>query len=780
MKSVFALAILAAALLVLASCASKSASRQAGGSQSGVKIYRDQCLRCHGASGEGVAGKHDEPLYGERSIESLTRLIARTMPEDKKQKCSSEEARAVAEYIHGAFYSPQARAKTNPARINFSRLTNRQFRESIADLIGSFRPLKQATNGGGWHAEYYQSKGMNKKEKKVIERTDRSVNFDFGTNSPMEGITADQFSIAWTGSLIAADTGMYEFRITTPNGTRLYLNTDLAAGDSNRRDDSDAKRQPALIDLWVSSGAMIREGVAQMFLLGGRTYPMRLDYFKFKEKTASVKFEWKPPHGPWQVVPAVALSTEPSSMVSVVATPLPPDDASVGYERGTSVSKAWHEATTKAAVEAAAQIEARLELLADVKDNATNRVERFKEFCAAFAERAFRRPLSPELRQAFVESHFGPKVAPEAAVKRTVMLVLTSPRFLYPDVPGSTDDHAVAARLSLALWDSLPDAALREAAGRSEIHTREQVRSQAARLMQAPRARTKLREFFQHWLAIQDAEDITKDKKAFPDFNEVIVADLRVSLEKFVEHVVWGESSDYRQLLQADYLFLNDRLAAFYGASGRPGGDFTLVKFDPDERAGVFTHPFLLSAFSYHKSTSPIHRGVFLTRNVLGRFLKPPPMAIEFMDDRFDPSLTMREKVTQLTSKDACMSCHVTINPLGFSLENYDAVGRYRKMDNNKPVNAEADYTTTDGKMIRLRGPRDLAEHAVTSAEARRGFVRQMFQQTAKQPPAAYGADTLQRLDAGFVESGHHIRNLLVEIAVTAATHGIPTQVSSK
>ena len=91
--------------------------------------------------------------------------------------------------------------------------------------------------------------------------------------------------------------------------------------------------------------------------------------------------------------------------------------------------------------------------------------------------------------------------------------------------------------------------------------------------------------------------------------------------------------------------------------------------------------PFLMSALAYHKNTSPIHRGVFITRNIVGRALKPPPAAIEFMDDRFDPSLTMREKVTELTRPAACMGCHSTINPLGFSLEHYDAVGRWRTVD---------------------------------------------------------------------------------------------------
>ena len=98
----------------------------------------------------------------------------------------------------------------------------------------------------------------------------------------------------------------------------------------------------------------------------------------------------------------------------------------------------------------------------------------------------------------------------------------------------------------------------------------------------------------------------------------------------------------------------------------------------------------------------------------------------------------------------------------------------------DKPIDAQSDYTAPDGQVLRLRGPRDLADHAVTSADARRGFVRQLFQQTVKQAPVAYGADTLPELDAGFVESGYHIRKLLVDVAVTAATHGVTNQPATR
>ena len=782
---------------VLAACAGRRggsgetpAVKPVASGRSGESIYRQDCARCHGMQGEGVAGQYDETLHGEQSVASLARYIHRTMPDDRKEKTSETESLAVAEYIHGAFYSPQARARNTRAHIEFSRLTQRRYRESVADLLSGFTPVRRATKPGGLQAEYFQSNGMNKKEKSVLKRTDPVVRFDFGTNSPTAGITADQFSIAWSGSLLAPDSGEYQFRVTTPNGARLYINTDLAAGDSNRRDDSDAKRELALVDLWVSSGGAERQGSGSLYLLGGRSYPLRLDFFKFKEKTAAIRLEWKPPQGPWTPIPASVLSPEPSSATPVIGTVFPADDASLGYEHGASVSKEWWQSVTRAGTETSERVAARIGHLADLPSKMTNRADlapRMQEFCARFAERAFRRPLDADLRHRVVDAWFKPEVALEDSVKRSVLATMTSPRFLYPESLGRHDDHTVAARLALVLWDSLPDEALRKAADRGELSSPDQVRAQARRMVQDPRTRAKLRGFFDHWLDAHEADDIAKDPKAYPGFDAELVQDLRASLNHFVDAVVWSEASDYRQLLLSDELHLNGSLRRYYGvetavgpsgtthARGNPQAQpdddaFIAVRFDPAQRAGVLTHPFLLSVHSYYRSSSPIHRGVFLTRKVLGRFLKPPPMAIEFMDDRFDPSLTMREKVTQLTDKPQCMACHATINPLGFSLEQFDAAGRFRTEDNRKPVDAVTEYLTADGKTLTLRGPRDLARHAAESPEARRGFVRQLFQYTVQQDPSAFGSDRLQQLDSAFQQSGCHIRQLLVEIAVQSAT----------
>jgi mono/diheme cytochrome c family protein len=740
----------------------------------GKEIYARHCAECHGENGEGSVEDGIDPLVGDRTLLALSRYIDRQMPEEDPALVTGDDARKVAAYIMDAFYGPEARARQlPPPKKAFARLTNRQFRESVADLIGSFGVVHPVGEGTGLRAEYFQSDGMNKKARKGFDRLDSVLDFDFGEGSPGDGISADQFSIAWDGSLLARATGWHEFRITTPNGARLYLNGEAQDGDNNHRDDSAARRQVALIDAWVSSGDTAREESARAFLLAGRSYPLRLDYFKYQEARGSVRLEWKLPNAQWAVLSAPDISPAPASRVTVVSADLPPDDGSEGYERGTAVSKAWHEATTAAAIDAANQIVARLNRLSRTRESDDNRIEGLKTFLATLAERAFRRPLDDALRQQYVERLFTPDVTPDEAVKRSAIMILKSPRFLYPEIGAEMDSFTVASRLALGVWDSIPDQALLDAAKADALRTPEQVREQVQRMMADPRAKAKLAVFFQRWLKLDAEGDLLKDPEHFPDFTPEIVADLRRSLELFVEGIVWSEASDYRELLQSDAIPMNERLAEFYGVELPEGDGFRLVKMDPVKRAGVITHPYVLSRLAHHDGTSPIHRGVFLTRNVLGGFLKPPPQAIAFDDHGFDPEMTMREKVTKMTSDRSCMTCHDTINPLGFSLENFDAVGRFRTLEiNNKPIDPTSEFLTFEGELIHFSGPRDVADHAADSTAARRGFVRQLFQSVIKQSPAVYGHDTLDRLDQDFVASGYHIRNLFTELNVLAALHG--------
>lgn len=724
----------------------------------GRAIFRQHCAKCHGKNGEGVKGKYDDALHGDWAVEKLTRVIEKTMPEDDPDKINGPQVEAVARYIYDAFYSREARARNHPARVELARLTNRQYVHTVADLLGRFAEKDggSATGERGLRATYFGNRNFNRE---ITQRVDRVVDLNYGTNSPFpEKTGTNGFSMQWRGSIIADETGDHEFALQTPNGVRLWINDD----------------DTPLIDGSVSSGEF-SEHKAVRRLIGGRAYPLRLEFFKERrDKKAAITLLWKPPHGAQEPIPARNLSTARATPTFVLTTPFPPDDSSVGYERGVAVSKGWDDATTQAAIEVANHVVQRVDRFARTRAKDTNRVAKAQAFCEEFVTAAFRRPLSAEQKRLHVSNVFKSAPTPEDAVKRVVLLALKSPRFLYLGLDGAQpDDFEVAARLSFGLWDSLPDAELTRLAAQGALRTEEQVRAQARRLLGDARARAKVRAFLHHWLQMNHVEDFAKDAALYPGFTPEIVSDLRASLDLFLDDVVWSESSDYRRLLLEDDLFINNRLAKFYGVDTNVTDDFLKVSLDPRQRSGVITHPYLLAAFSYPKASSPIHRGVFLTRNIVGRALKPPPMAVSFNEADFAPNLTMREKVAELTRPQACQGCHSVINPLGFSLEHYDAVGRFRTRDGGKPIDAASDYLTDGGETVRLKGARDVAEFAVGSEHAHRAFIEQLFHQVVKQPARAYGPDTLERLRGAFVNSGFNIQKLLVDIATLAAWHGV-------
>ena len=770
---------------------------------SGARIYLEKCAACHGKQGEGVQDRFENKLFGDETLAQLTERIAETMPEEDPDSCVGADAEAVARYIFDEFYSYEARlAKglVSRPRVELSRLTVAQYRNAVADLVGQFTPQPSDRRPAGFVpryrirngkkspdpdlyergllAAYSQSKQMNKRDRLVMMRVDSQIDFDYGAGSPDEEIDPEAFSITWSGSIKTRSTGHYEFRITTPNGVRMYLNADSATQRGKLRDDDSATIRARLIDGWVSSGEE-RTLRGRVFLLGGRSYPLRIEYFKYLDPTASIRLEWKPPHGIWSVVDEQVLRTTPAMRTFVVDTPFPADDRSLGYERGSSVSSEWHNAVSNAALATADEIISRLPILLGKAQTDSQDRAAYAKFAKQFASRAFRRPLTDAETQLYGDRLFE-NGTPEEAVRRAVLLTLTSPHFLYTDLSPSDQPpsaHTIASRLAFALWDSVPDHELERAAHDGKLATAEQVEAQAKRMLNDPRARAKMRDFFEHWLELEE-RDLAKDKQMYPEFDEAVVADLRTSLELFVEEVVWGDSSDYRELLQADYLLLNQRLQELYGQPPKkPNGKSQLnhpyakVSSKQEGRSGILTHPYLLSAFAYHNNTSPIHRGVFLTRNIVGRHLKPPPVAVAFENSDFAPELTMREKVTELTRDQACLSCHEVINPLGFALESFDAVGRWRTEENEKPIDASASYTSAEGATVPINSPRDIANFAVQSPAAQRAFVKQIFQHLVKQNSVGYGPETIDQLREKFVADQFHIRKLLVHVASRAATH---------
>jgi len=704
-------------------------------------------------------------LKGKRSVAELTDFIAKSMPPGKVH-VEAADAKKLGTFVYNSFYSPLAQERNRPARVSLLRLTVNQYRNSVMDLISIPHQPVPTENPGGLYGEYFKGRDQNSNNR-AFKRIDPEVNFDFGNQAPgKEGFDAHFFSIAWQGDVLAPDTGEYEFLVRSDQSCLLYVN---------------GWKKP-LIDAQVRSSNS-NDFKATIHLIGGRAYPIRLVFVKAgqgvdntaktKEKPpvkAFVQLLWTRPQHATEPIPSFCLFTQTDVPSFVPSTTFPPDDRSMGYERGSSVSREWDEATTNAALEVATYVTDNLADVTGAQENAKDRKDRLISWSKHFVERAFRRPLTPDLEQKYVSRSFDVAATLEGAIKRVVILALKSPRFLYREIPFGPrpDRYTLASELSFNLWDTLPDFELMRAAEAGELDQEDGLSRQIQRMANDPRAWAKLRGFLLHWLKVDEVPDIVKEPKHYPDFDVAVASDLRTSLELFLQQKAWKGNSNYRDLMLSPDQFINGRLAKIYGVNLPPNSPFQPVQMDPNERIGVITQPYLLTRFAYLDGSSPIHRGVLILRNLLGRMLNPPPAAFAPLAANLHPDMTTRQRVALQTSPEMCNACHGIINPLGFTLEKFDAIGRIRSTDNGKSIDCSGSYEPILGQAVEFRGAVDLAKYLANSDESHSAFVEKLFQHLTQQPVLAYGPNTLNRLKARFSENSYSIRSVMAEIAKVA------------
>jgi hypothetical protein len=294
-------------------------------------------------------------------------------------------------------------------------------------------------------------------------------------------------------------------------------------------------------------------------------------------------------------------------------------------------------------------------------------------------------------------------------------------------------------------------------------------------MLKDQKAKQKIRTFFMAWLRVDGIPELFKDPDKYPEFSPEIASDLRASLDAFVEEIFWSEASDFRQLFTATSIPLNGRLAPLYGAVLPADADFQNIEIDPMLRSGLLSHPYLMSVLSYRNVSSPIHRGVFVVRSILGRVLRPPPDAVAPLSPDLHPNLTTRQRVLLQTSASACQICHSTINPFGFALENFDAIGRLRTEEKAMPIDAVGEYQPPMGERVHFSGARELGKYLVASSFVQEAFIERLFHALVQQPIRAFGADALQQLRLSFEANGFHMQKLVVEIMVQEALGKTPS-----
>jgi len=325
----------------------------------------------------------------------------------------------------------------------------------------------------------------------------------------------------------------------------------------------------------------------------------------------------------------------------------------------------------------------------------TNEVAR--EIIAGFANRAFRRPVTrPELDRLmglFDGARSGGDNF-EASVQQALTAVLVSPQFLFrgelqadPNDPGSVhriNEYALASRLSYFLWSSMPDETLFRLAGDGKL--RRNLDAQVRRMIADPKSRALVDNFAGQWLQLRTMEIITPDPKLFPEFDEDLRRSARLETEMLFENIL-RQDRPVTDLLDADYTFVNGRLARHYGIPGVDGKDFVKVSLKDTPRAGVLTHASFLALTSNPTRTSPVKRGKWILENILASPPPPPPPGVPPLEAK-QLKGTLRQRMDAHRDNAMCASCHAKMDPIGFAFEHFDAIGRFREKDGTEPIDA--------------------------------------------------------------------------------------------
>jgi mono/diheme cytochrome c family protein len=402
-------------------------------------------------------------------------------------------------------------------------------------------------------------------------------------------------------------------------------------------------------------------------------------------------------------------------------------------------------------------------------------------FLGDFGARAFRRPLSADERAKYRDLILGePDFSAGVGVALRVMLA--SPYFLYRSELGEDQGdggarltpYELASALSYAFWGTMPDDQLFAAAAADQLRTPEQIEAQARRLLNDPRARDLVATFAAQWLGVEPLRSASKSPSLHPEWSQELALALIEETRRFVAHVVFDGDGRYGTLLAADYTFLNGALAAHYGLPAPPGGEFALADNGPD-RAGLLGHAAILANYAHSDQSSPVRRGLFVRERLLCQHFGTPPANAGGVPE-VDADATTRERFRQHSADQSCALCHQYIDELGFGFERFDAVGRYRQLENGLPIDPAGDMNDVESMGAGTNAPfttlPQLAQILAASDAAPACFARQAYRFTMGYLEAPHDLCGLAAIESRFAQSGYDVRELLVAI-VTAPSFAL-------
>ncbi len=390
-----------------------------------------------------------------------------------------------------------------------------------------------------------------------------------------------------------------------------------------------------------------------------------------------------------------------------------------------------------------------------------------------FASRAFRRPLdSGELERLMnlVKPALDDGAPFDEAVANAFEATLVSPHFLFRIEPNSSPkarwltDHELATRLSYFLWASMPDEPLRRLANEGRLQDDQVLVTQIHRMLADPKSERLVEDFAGQWLQLRALDQHAVDAEAFPLFNDELRHSMRLETHRFFAAFVAGEMS-YRELLTADFAFLDARLAAHVGLPKLTGDGLSRVQFPSDfPRRGILGQSSFLTVSSYPTRTSPVQRGKWVLSQLLCSAPPPPPPGVDGLPEPNQVPGSVRKRLEAHVNKPACAGCHRTMDPIGFGLEHFDGTGHYRTEDLGFPIDASG--VLPDGR--RFNGATELSLVLAEDPYLSRCLTDTFFTYASGRAPAQEDNERLGAVDRTFVKKGGTLPALIEALVLSS------------
>ena len=656
------------------------------------------CLDCHDGDvtkGNLDLGKILSDDLQTHSVEwerIVRKLAARQMPPIGKDRPAEKEFEHLVATL-GSSLDQLAAKKPNPGRTDpFHRLNRTEYRNAIRDLLDL--EIDAAT---------------------LLPKDDASHGFDNLTGGDLSPTLLNRYiSAAEKISRLAVGSP-----ISRPNGDTYRLKPDLT------------QEEPvANLPLGTRGGTLIRhtfprdgEYEIQIRLTRDRnemveglheTHELEV----LLDRDTAARFQVSPPKGnrDYETVDAHLKARVPvkaglhevgvtfiKNSSSLVETQRDPYQARYNMHRHPRLSPAIYQVSVTGpyASREAGETASRRKLFVCYPKNPGEETACAERIVSAFVRRAYRRPVVAADWAKPLKFYHEAKEAGgfEAGIGSALSAVLVSPEFLFrierdpadvaPETTYPISDVELASRLSFFLWSSIPDEELLGIAQRGELHRPKVLESQVRRMLADPRSISLVENFAAQWLHLRNLESFTPDLRLFPDFDDNLRDAFRRETELHFEALL-REDRTVLDLIKTDHTFLNERLAKHYGIPNVYGSRFRRVALDSESRrGGLLRQGSVLTVTSYATRTSPVIRGHWLLGNLLGTPPPPPPANIpNLKENTVSETLPMRARLSAHRANAACASCHDLMDPVGFALENFDAIGRWRLTENGLPIDA--------------------------------------------------------------------------------------------